>query len=298
MCPVPERCSGGFDDTNNHPLHPDANPSPPRLGPNARTRCGKWMRWTNCRCKPGNTCRGYDGWMSTPELSWGRSFFPYGSFSEVPTTAIRDALRQAFRRWGMPECLRVDNGNPWGNWNDLPTAFALWVVGLGVRWHWNEPCCPQQNRRSNGPRGRASAGVNRRSVPVWPNCNSAWMRPTRSTGKRTRSLVGRPGWNCSRNCVTPGTNIPGVGKREPGLWCGCRTICRSMGRPVGCVRRVISRCITGAIMWANNITGNMSKCNTIPKRMSGWCPIARVARFAGTRRWKLPASKFIGSHSG
>ena len=73
--------------------------------------------------------------MSTPELSWGRSFFPYGSFSEVPTTAIRDALRQAFRRWGMPECLRVDNGNPWGNWNDLPTAFALWgweFAGTGM----------------------------------------------------------------------------------------------------------------------------------------------------------------------
>jgi hypothetical protein len=51
----------------------------------------------------------------------------------------------------------VDNGVPWGNWNDLPTAFALWVVGLGVCWHWNDPRCPQQN-----PKVERSQGTGKR----------------------------------------------------------------------------------------------------------------------------------------
>jgi hypothetical protein len=53
--------------------------------------------------------------------------------------------------------LRVDNGVPWGTFNDLPTRFALWVVGLGVRWHWNDPCCPQQN-----PKVERSQGTGKR----------------------------------------------------------------------------------------------------------------------------------------
>ena len=47
----------------------------------------------------------------------------------------------------------MDNGVPWGNWNDLPTAFALWVVGLGVAWHWNDPRCPQQNPKIERSQG-------------------------------------------------------------------------------------------------------------------------------------------------
>lgn len=53
----------------------------------------------------------------------------------------------------MPDRIRVDNGIPWGNWNDLPTPFALWVVGLGVDWHWNDPWCPQQNPKIERSQG-------------------------------------------------------------------------------------------------------------------------------------------------
>jgi hypothetical protein len=70
---------------------------------------------------------------------------------------VQRAVRQQFGRWGLPACLRVDNGVPWGNWNDLPTPFALWVVGLGVRWHWNDPHCPQQN-----PKVERSQGTGKR----------------------------------------------------------------------------------------------------------------------------------------
>ena len=86
---------------------------------------------------------------------------------------MQRAVRQQFRRWGLPGLLRVDNGLPWGSRNDLPTPFALWVVGLGVRWHGNGPCCPQQNpkvERSQGTgkrwaepgTGRSAAELQRR----------------------------------------------------------------------------------------------------------------------------------------
>jgi hypothetical protein len=85
----------------------------------------------------------------------------------VPVTAVRDALRQLFRRWGRPEMLRVDNGVPWGNWNDLPTPFALWLIGLGIKIHWNDPCRPQQN-----PKIERSQGTGKRwSEPH--SCRSA-----------------------------------------------------------------------------------------------------------------------------
>jgi hypothetical protein len=45
----------------------------------------------------------------------------------------------------MPVRLRVDNGAPWGSWGDFPTALALWVIGLGVGMHWNNPKSPKEN---------------------------------------------------------------------------------------------------------------------------------------------------------
>lgn len=49
--------------------------------------------------------------------------------------------------------MRVDNGAPWGSWSDLPTALALWLIGLGIDMHWNTPRRPQENgviERSQG----------------------------------------------------------------------------------------------------------------------------------------------------
>jgi hypothetical protein len=62
-------------------------------------------------------------------------------------------LRQYFRRWGLPLAVRFDNGTPWGNWNDLPVALALWLIGLGVQVYWNDPCRPQQNGKIERSQG-------------------------------------------------------------------------------------------------------------------------------------------------
>jgi hypothetical protein len=53
----------------------------------------------------------------------------------------------------MPGTVRVDNGGPWGSWGDLPPDLALWLIGLGIAMHWNDPHAPQQNgvvERSQG----------------------------------------------------------------------------------------------------------------------------------------------------
>jgi hypothetical protein len=75
------------------------------------------------------------------------------TFPEVPIADVQGAMRSHFRRWGRPDALRLDNGLPWGNWNDLPTFFALWLAGLGIRLIFNDPCCPQQNPKIERSQG-------------------------------------------------------------------------------------------------------------------------------------------------
>jgi hypothetical protein len=58
---------------------------------------------------------------------------------------VQTQFRQVFSRWGLPACCRLDHGHPWGNGHDLPTAFALWLVGLGIELLFNPPRQPQCN---------------------------------------------------------------------------------------------------------------------------------------------------------
>src|SRR3954447_13809324 len=90
---------------------------------------------------------------STPRFS------PQGTWSKVSPKAVREQLRAAFARWGLPDVMRVDNGVPWGSWGDFPTDLSLWLIGLGVAVHWNNPRSPQENgvvERSQGTSNRWS----------------------------------------------------------------------------------------------------------------------------------------------
>lgn len=71
--------------------------------------------------------------------------FAFGRWEHVPRQAIQAALRRAFRVWGLPQEIRVDNGYPWGNSSDFPPELALWLIGLGIGVVWIPPGCPQQN---------------------------------------------------------------------------------------------------------------------------------------------------------
>jgi hypothetical protein len=71
----------------------------------------------------------------------------------VPSQETQRYLRRQFRRWGRPRAVRVDNGTPWGNRNDLPVALALWLMGLGIHVYWNDPGRPQQNAKVERSQG-------------------------------------------------------------------------------------------------------------------------------------------------
>ena len=84
-------------------------------------------------------------------------FSPQGRWPQVPPAEVRDQLRRAFSRWGLPQHIRVDNGSPWGSKGDFPTELALWLIGLGVGMIWNTPNRPQENgvvERSQGTGNR------------------------------------------------------------------------------------------------------------------------------------------------
>jgi hypothetical protein len=66
---------------------------------------------------------------------------------------VQHEFRRAFARWGRPLAIRVDNGGPWGAPGELPPDLSLWLLGLGIAVHWNDPRRPQQNgvvERSQG----------------------------------------------------------------------------------------------------------------------------------------------------
>jgi transposase InsO family protein len=46
---------------------------------------------------------------------------------------VRGVLTSAFRRYGLPAAMLMDNGAPWGSDHDHPfTAFSLWLIRLGI----------------------------------------------------------------------------------------------------------------------------------------------------------------------
>jgi hypothetical protein len=89
-------------------------------------------------------------------------------------------MRQLFAEWGLPERLRVDNGAPWGSWNDLPPALALWWMGLGIAMIWNHPRRPQENgfvERANGLFDQWGEPSHCPSFAVWTE-RLAWIVQT------------------------------------------------------------------------------------------------------------------------
>ena len=57
---------------------------------------------------------------------------------------VRPALIDAFRRYGLPAAMLMDNGSPWGAAGAQPfTAFSLWLIRLGIRVAHGRPYHPQ-----------------------------------------------------------------------------------------------------------------------------------------------------------
>jgi hypothetical protein len=71
--------------------------------------------------------------------------FAQSRWTKVPAEQTQQAIRGTFTRWGCPGAFRVDNGLPWGTPGGLPSALSLWLAGLDVVMHSNDPYCPEQN---------------------------------------------------------------------------------------------------------------------------------------------------------
>ena len=57
---------------------------------------------------------------------------------------VQAALTTTFRRYGLPERLLMDNGQPWGGAAPLSlSALVLWLIRLGVRISHSHPYHPQ-----------------------------------------------------------------------------------------------------------------------------------------------------------
>lgn len=58
----------------------------------------------------------------------------------MSASAVQASLRASFEQWGMPQVIRFDNGQPWANPQiRVPSALALWLVGLGIDLVFGRP---------------------------------------------------------------------------------------------------------------------------------------------------------------
>jgi transposase InsO family protein len=57
---------------------------------------------------------------------------------------VQEQLRQAFRSYGLPQSMLMDNGSPWGDDRESPwTPLTVWLLRLGVKVLHGRPYHPQ-----------------------------------------------------------------------------------------------------------------------------------------------------------
>ena len=68
-------------------------------------------------------------------------------------STVKACLSQAFRTYGLPQAMLMDNGGPWGNDRDHPfTPLTAWLIRLGIWVSHGRPFHPQtqgKNERFN-----------------------------------------------------------------------------------------------------------------------------------------------------
>lgn len=60
------------------------------------------------------------------------------------TPAVQEALIEAFRKYGLPKRMTMDNGSPWaGHAQKQLTALVAWMIRLGIKVSHSRPYHPQ-----------------------------------------------------------------------------------------------------------------------------------------------------------
>jgi hypothetical protein len=67
---------------------------------------------------------------------------------------VRPVFRGMFRRFGLPEVLRVDNGSPFGSRGVCGLSqLSAWWLQLGIRVEVLDRATPSRTGRTNGCTG-------------------------------------------------------------------------------------------------------------------------------------------------
>lgn len=87
------------------------------------------------------------------------------SCRQVPEMDLRSTtqgINLCFERWGLPQCIKIDNGLPFvlPQSLTLPTKAKMWWIGLGIQVIQNKVRCPQQNGAVEGSQGVLSSWSN------------------------------------------------------------------------------------------------------------------------------------------
>ena len=62
--------------------------------------------------------------------------------------SVRRDLERTFREWGLPRCLRSDNGPPFGTMKRGPLSqLSVWLIKVGVLPEYTDLASPHQNAR-------------------------------------------------------------------------------------------------------------------------------------------------------
>ena len=59
---------------------------------------------------------------------------------------LQAALVHTFEQWGLPRCIKADNGAPLGDPQRMSVpVLALWLIGVGIEMVWSRPRTPRDN---------------------------------------------------------------------------------------------------------------------------------------------------------
>jgi hypothetical protein len=121
-------------------------------------------------------------------------FSPHYRWAKVPAAEVQAAQRRCFARRGCPQRVRLDNGIPWGNSSGLPSELGLWLAGLGVGVHWNDPYCPQQNGVVESTPGTSQRWVEPAKCGNIEELRAVLRREDRNYNERYPALKGLSRW--------------------------------------------------------------------------------------------------------
>jgi len=120
---------------------------------------------------------------------WQASFSPLRRWTMIEPLAVKQALQQTMAQWGRPERIRMDNGMPWGTQRAVPSALALWLVGLAILPIYGRPGCSTDNAVVERSHGVLAQWVEPSTCPHFAACAArlAWAVETQRARYRVQA---------------------------------------------------------------------------------------------------------------